>query len=151
MLTGCTVLLFLILFYPEVIFVYCSSQWDATLQCNVDSHWLDIYTKRSLFIVVFCVHTDVKCTGNVPVPVWCWNRKKIGERSLYSHLLSADAPATQGARSSTQRLLTLQDKRVFICHDEIFLLPAPSLYREILENDNTLMSSFSKWIQPDPG
>ena len=29
-------------------FVYASSQWETTLQCNVVSHWLDAYTKWSL-------------------------------------------------------------------------------------------------------
>ena len=29
-------------------FVYASSQWETTLQCNVVSHWLGAYTKWSL-------------------------------------------------------------------------------------------------------
>ena len=29
-------------------FVYVPSQWETTLQCNMVSHWLAAYTKRSL-------------------------------------------------------------------------------------------------------
>ena len=29
-------------------FVYVPSQWETTLQCNIVSHWLGAYTKRSL-------------------------------------------------------------------------------------------------------
>ena len=32
-------------------FVYVPSQWEATLQCNVVSHWLGTYTKWSLILI----------------------------------------------------------------------------------------------------
>ena len=36
-------------------FVYGSSQWETTLQCNVVSHWLGAYTKWSLlFYGIYC-------------------------------------------------------------------------------------------------
>ena len=42
-------------------FVYVPSQWKATLQCNVVSHWLAAYTKWSLFLgncIVIAVPAD---------------------------------------------------------------------------------------------
>ena len=33
---------------PRDHFVYASSQWETTLQCNVVSHWLGAFTKWSL-------------------------------------------------------------------------------------------------------
>ena len=42
---------------PRDHFVYAPSQWEATLQCNVVSHWLDAFIKWSLHTsnAFFCV------------------------------------------------------------------------------------------------
>ena len=34
-------------------FVYAPSQWETTLHCNIVSHWLDTYTKWSLFEAIW--------------------------------------------------------------------------------------------------
>ena len=36
----------------RIHFVYAPSQWEATLQCNVISHWLGAYTDQSLCMTV---------------------------------------------------------------------------------------------------
>ena len=41
-------------------FVYAPSQWETMLQCNIVSHWLGAYTKRSLDIMTSCILTYVE-------------------------------------------------------------------------------------------
>ena len=41
-------------FYYRDYFVYAPNQWETTLQCNIVSHWLGAYTKRSLPGLYIC-------------------------------------------------------------------------------------------------
>ena len=48
---------------PMDFFMYAPSQWETTLQCNVVSHWLCAYTKRSL--IIYCFIIVYKLTNSV--------------------------------------------------------------------------------------
>ena len=45
-------------------FMYAPSQWETMLQCNVISHWLGTYTKRSLWLSGYSSSKIKKITGN---------------------------------------------------------------------------------------
>ena len=46
--------------YDRDYFVYAPNQWEMTLQCNVVSHWLGAYTKRSLYHNISYVNSQQK-------------------------------------------------------------------------------------------
>ena len=47
-------------------FVYASSLWEMTLQCNVVSHWLGASTKWSLETKAIFDHDDAQIKGHGP-------------------------------------------------------------------------------------
>ena len=62
--------------------------------------------------------------------------------------MAADALAPSLARSSAAIVLTMQDGRVLVFHEEGFQLPVASQCWEMMENVD-VFSYFLKWILPN--